>query len=74
LRRNGKSARRRAAGGVWFFIEIEHIRLRSIDRVPPLAGEARDARRAFLLAAACAAAAASRLGVRPPGEWQRTRA
>src|SRR5882672_2795579 len=64
---------RQEASGV--FIETEHVRVRSLDRVPRRWwARLTMATALVLLAAGCAAAAAWRLGVRPPAEWQRTRA
>jgi hypothetical protein len=58
-----------------FFIETEHVRVRSLDRVPRRWwARLTMAVALLLLAAGCAAAAAWRLGVRPPPGWQRTRA
>jgi hypothetical protein len=57
-----------------FFIETEHVRVRSLDRVPRRWwARLTMAAALLLLAAGCAAAAAWRLGIRPPVEWQRTR-
>ena len=64
---------RQEADGVFF--ETEHVRLRSLDRVPRRWwARLTMAVALLLLATTCAAAAAWRLGVRPPAEWQRTRA
>jgi hypothetical protein len=63
--------RQEAAG---FFTETEHVRVRSLDRVPRRWwARLTMAAALLLLAAGCGAVAAWRLGVRPPAAWQRSR-
>jgi len=66
-----RTGERQEASG--FFIETEHVRVRSLDRVPRRWWARLTMAAALLfLAAGCTAAAAWRLGVRPPAGWQRT--